>query len=208
MTTPSTHRRRGQRRQEILETLVAMLESENGARITTANLASQVGVSEAALYRHFPSKAKMYDGLLDFVEESLFSRINIIIKSETSALTSCPRIINLVLAFAEANPGVSRVLVGDALVGEDGRLHQRVVQIFARLETILRQVVRDADHQESLRTPFGLQATVNMMTLYINGKLLQFVRSGFEQMPTEHWEEQWTAMSKSLFRISVLGSQP
>lgn len=208
MTTPSTQRRRGQRRQEILETLVVMLESENGKRITTANLASQVGVSEAALYRHFPSKAKMYDGLLDFVEESLFSRINTIIKSESSALSSCPRIINLVLAFAEANPGVSRVLVGDALIGEDNRLHQRVVQIFARLETILRQVIRDADHQESLRTPFGQQATVNMMTLYINGKLLQFVRSDFEQMPTEHWQEQWTAMCKSLFRISVPGSQP
>ncbi len=207
MTTPLTQKRRGQRRQEILETLVIMLESENGGRITTAKLASQVGVSEAALYRHFPSKAKMYDSLLDFVEESLFTRINSIIKNEPSALTRCPRIINLVLAFCGANPGVCRVLVGDALIGEDHRLHQRVVQLFARLETILRQVVRDADHQESLRTPFGQQASVNMMTVYINGKLLQFVRSDFEQVPTDHWEEQWTAMSKSLFRISAPGSQ-
>ena len=203
MTTPSTQKRRGKRRQEILETLVIMLEDQNGGRITTANLASKVGVSEAALYRHFPSKAKMFDGLLDFVEESLFSRINTILKNENSALTQCPKILNLVLAFAEANPGVCRILAGDALMGEDSRLQQRVAQIFARLETILRQIVRDADHKESLRTPFGQQATVDMMTLYVNGKLLQYVRSGFKQKPTEYLEEQWSAMSKSLFKVSM-----
>ena len=202
MTTPATQKRRGQRRQEILETLVGMLE-KNDARITTANLASQVGVSEAALYRHFPSKAKMFDSLLDFVEDSLFSRINTILKNEDSALTQCPRIINLVLAFAEANPGVCRILAGEALSGEDLRLQQRVVQIFARLETNLRQVVRNADHKESLRTPFGQAATIDMMMLYINGKLLQYIRSGYKQKPTEHWEEQWSAMSKSLFKLSV-----
>jgi TetR/AcrR family transcriptional regulator len=203
MTTPAAHKRRGNRRQEILETLVRMLEADKGGRITTANLADTIGVSEAALYRHFPSKAKMYDGLLDFVEESLFSRVNSILKSEPSALERCPRIINLVLAFAESNAGICRLLVGDALMGEDQRLQQRVAQIFARLETTLRQVLREADLQESLRTPFGLSATVNMMTTYLDGKILQFVRSGFETKPTENWEDQWTAMSKSLFRMSV-----
>lgn len=203
MTTTATKERRGNRRQEILETLVRMLEKDKGGRITTASLAAKIGVSEAALYRHFPSKAKMYDGLLDFVEESLFSRINNILKTESSALERCPRIVHLVLAFAESNAGICRLLVGDALMGEDQRLQQRVAQIFARLETTIRQLLREAEHQESLRTPFGLNATVNMITLYLDGKILQFVRSGFEQMPTENWEDQWTAMSKSLFRISV-----
>lgn len=203
MTTPAAQKRRGNRRQEILETLVRMLETENGGRITTANLAGKIGVSEAALYRHFPSKAKMYDGLLDFVEESLFSRINTILKAESSALERCPRIISLVLAFAESNAGICRLLVGDALVGEDQRLQQRVTQIFARLETTFRQVLREADLQESLRTPFGLSASLNMITIYLDGKILQYVRSGFQSMPTENWEDQWTAMSKSLFRISV-----
>ncbi|MBT5331590.1 MAG: nucleoid occlusion factor SlmA [Porticoccaceae bacterium] len=203
MSTPATKKRRGNRRQEILETLVRMLEKENGGRITTANLAAKIGVSEAALYRHFPSKAKMYDGLLDFVEESLFSRINSILNSEASALDRCPRIIHLVLAFAESNAGLCRLLAGDALMGEDQRLQQRVNQIFARLETTIKQVLREAELQESLRTPFGLGATVNMLTLYLDGKILQYVRSGFEKKPTENWEDQWTAMSKSLFRISV-----
>ena len=205
MTTPATQKRRGQRRQEILETLVIMLEDQKGERITTAKLAAEVGVSEAALYRHFPSKAKMYDGLLDFVEESIFSRINTILKNETSALTQCPRILNLVLGFAEANPGVCRILAGDALLGEDRRLQQRVVQIFARLESILRQVIREAEHKESLRTPFGQQATVDMMTTIINGKLLAYVRSGYKQKPTDCIEEQWSALSKSLFKISMGG---
>lgn len=203
MTSETTKKRRGNRRQEILETLVRMLEKEQGGRITTASLAGRIGVSEAALYRHFPSKAKMYDGLLDFVEESLFSRINSILKTESSALERCPRIIHLVLAFAESNAGICRLLAGDALMGEDQRLQQRVSQIFARIETTLKQVLREADLQESLRTPFGLAATVNMMTVYLDGKMLQYVRSGFAAKPTESWEDQWTAMSKSLFRISV-----
>jgi TetR/AcrR family transcriptional regulator len=203
MTTAATQKRRGNRRQEILETLVRMLEKENGGRITTASLAAKIGVSEAALYRHFPSKAKMYDGLLDFVEESLFSRINNILKTESSALERCPRIIHLVLAFSESNAGICRLLAGDALMGEDQRLQQRVAQIFARLETTLKQVLREADLQESLRTPFGLAASVNMMTIYLDGKILQYVRSGFQLKPTENWEDQWTAMSKSLFKISV-----
>ena len=203
MTTEATKKRRGNRRQEILETLVRMLEKEQGNRITTAALAAKIGVSEAALYRHFPSKAKMYDGLLDFVEESLFSRINSILKTETSALERCPRIIHLVLAFAESNAGICRLLVGDALMGEDQRLQQRVSQIFARIETTLKQILREADLEESLRTPFGLGATVNLMTIYLDGKLVQFVRSGYELKPTENWEDQWTAMSRSLFRISV-----
>lgn len=203
MTTEATKKRRGHRRQEILETLVRMLEDGNGGRITTASLAEKIGVSEAALYRHFPSKAKMYDGLLDFVEESLFSRINTILKNESSALERCPRIIHLVLAFTESNAGICRLLVGDALMGEDQRLQQRVKQIFARLETTIRQVLREADLQESLRTPFGLSASVNLITLYLDGKILQYVRSGFNAKPTDNWEAQWTALSKSLFKISA-----
>lgn len=196
-------RPRGERRQEILETLVSMLEAGSAEKITTASLAARIGVSEAALYRHFPSKARMYDGLLDFVEEALFSRIATIIDTEQSALEQIPRIINLVLAFAENNPGISRIMTGHALIGEDPRLETRNAQIFSRIETQLRQIVREADHREGLRTPYGQAVSVNLCSAFMEGKLLQFVRSGFRQKPTENWQEQWTALSKSLFRLHM-----
>ena len=208
MTTPATAQRRGQRRDEILQVLADMLQSNGSDRITTASLAAKVGVSEAALYRHFASKAKMYDGLLDFVETSIFTRVNTIVEREDSALDQLPRIVNLVLAFAEANPGISRVLSGHALMGEDARLQQRSAQIFARLETLMKQIVRTAEHSEGLRTPHGQTASVNLLMAYIDGKIAQYVRSGFKQNPTEQWEDQWTALSKSLFRISVHSAQP
>ena len=139
-------RQKGQRKQEILETLATMLEQSPGARITTAALAEQVGVSEAALYRHFPSKTKMFEGLIEFIEETLFTRIAIIIKEQQSALVQCERIVALLLGFAEKNPGITRLMTGDVLTGETERLRNRVGQLFDRLETQLKQILREAEY--------------------------------------------------------------
>jgi AcrR family transcriptional regulator len=128
-------RERGQRREQILQVLAGMLQDNPGGRITTAALAAQVGVSEAALYRHFPSKARMFEGLIAFIEETLFTRITAIVAEPEPAVTQCGKIVMLVLGFAEKNPGISRVLNGDALSGEHERLRVRVSQIFDRLET-------------------------------------------------------------------------
>mgnify|MGYP000029431372 CR=1 FL=1 len=128
--------RKTNRREEILQALAQMLESTDGAsRITTAKLAKQVGVSEAALYRHFPSKARMFEGLIEFIEETLFSRINKIINEEKDTATRCQLILHLILGFAEKNPGITRILNGDALMGEQDRLRERIAQLFERLET-------------------------------------------------------------------------
>ena len=138
------------RRQQILEALAAMLEAAPGERITTAGLAKQVGVSEAALYRHFPSKAKMFEGLIEFVEEAVFSRVNAIINEEQSAVARLEKVMVLLLGFAEKNPGISRILNGDALAGETERVRDRVVQFYERLETQIKQILRDAEIHESM----------------------------------------------------------
>src|SRR5690606_11558534 len=122
------------RRQQILEALAQMLEASPGERITTAGLARTVGVSEAALYRHFPSKSKMFEGLIEFIEETVFSRVTLILSEEPDAAVRCEKILGLLLAFAERNPGISRILTGDALAGETERLRNRVAQLYERLE--------------------------------------------------------------------------
>ncbi len=140
------------RRDHILQALAAMLESQPGARITTAALAKEVGVTEAALYRHFPSKAKMFEGLIEFVEEVVFSRVTLILQEDEDALSRCEKILTLLLVFTERNPGITRILNGDALTGEHERLQARIAQFFDRLETQLRQVLRDAELKHSLGT--------------------------------------------------------
>ena len=129
-----------------------MLESNPGGKITTAALAAEIGVSEAALYRHFPSKARMFEGLIDFMEDTIFSRISRILNEGSTALVQCEKIILLVLTFAEKNPGISRVLNGDALVGETERLRDRASQVFNRLDTQLKQIFREAEIKEGLRS--------------------------------------------------------
>jgi TetR/AcrR family transcriptional regulator len=136
------------RREQILQALALMLEEDSGKRITTAALARQVGVSEAALYRHFPSKARMFEGLIEFIEASLFERIRRILDDEPSALARCETIVQLVLAFAEKNPGLSRLMDGDVLTGETARLRTRMSQLFERLETQFKQVLREAELRE------------------------------------------------------------
>ncbi|MEM9254405.1 MAG: nucleoid occlusion factor SlmA [Pseudomonadota bacterium] len=198
--------RKSQRRQEILEALAQMLEANPGDRITTAGLAKQVGVSEAALYRHFPSKSKMFEGLIEFIEETLFSRINMILAEEQNALRRCEKMLMLLLAFAERNPGITRILTGDALAGETDRLHKRVAQLFDRFETQLKQVIRDAEMREGLRPVISLPAAANLLMAAAEGRISQYVRSGFQRLPTAGWPEQWQQLSSGFFREAV--SQP
>lgn len=169
-----------------------MLEASPGARITTAALAKQVGVSEAALYRHFPSKTKMFEGLIEFIEESLFVRASAIAAdAEISGLQKCENILKVLLVFTERNPGITRILTGDALAGETERLHSRVVQVFDRLETQLKQILREAELREGIKFELSIASLVNLWLASVEGKISQFVRSQFRVTPTSQWDEQW-----------------
>ena len=198
--------RKSQRRQQILEALAQMLEANPGNRITTAGLARQVGVSEAALYRHFPSKSKMFEGLIEFIEETLFSRINIILNEEQAAAARCEKMRMLLLAFTERNPGITRILTGDALAGEAERLHQRVAQLFDRFETQLKQVIREAEMREGLRPVIPLPAAANLLMATAEGRISQYVRSDIQRPPTADWAQPWELLIGGFFREAV--SQP
>ena len=189
--------RRGERRQIILETLAHMLEKNQGEHITTAQLARAVGVSEAALYRHFPSKAKMFEGLLEFIEETLFTRINKIIAEESRAETRIQNILFLLLGFAGKNPGMARLLYGDVLVGETERLRKRVAQIYERIETQMKQILREAEVNENLRLPVNDVAV--LLLAVVEGSITRFVRSEFKSSPVAGWERQWEMLRKSVF---------
>ncbi|WP_020681091.1 nucleoid occlusion factor SlmA [Marinobacterium rhizophilum] len=191
------------RSEQILQALAHMLENNPGQRITTAALAREVGVSEAALYRHFPSKARMFEGLISFIEDTLFSRVTLILGSDQGAIRQCEQILTLVLAFVERNPGMARILTGDALAGETDRLRARVHQVFERLETQLRQILREAELREGLRTHTTAGATANLMMAAIEGRIRQFVRSEFRQRPTELWPDQWPRLATGLFRVAA-----
>lgn len=190
------------RREQILQALAHMLETHPGQRITTAALAREVGVSEAALYRHFPSKARMFEGLIGFIEETLFSRIKRIIQSDIPATRQCEQILTLLLAFVEKNPGMARILTGDALSGETDRLRVRVNQLFERLETQLKQVMREAELKEGLRTEIPAGSAANLAIAAAEGRIRQFVRSEFKRRPTEFWPEQWARLGSGLFRAA------
>ncbi|MFT6958494.1 MAG: TetR/AcrR family transcriptional regulator [Halieaceae bacterium] len=200
--------KKSQRRQQILEALAQMLEANPGNRITTAGLAKQVGVSEAALYRHFPSKSKMFEGLIEFIEDTLFSRIKLIISEEPTAAARCEKMLLLLLAFAERNPGITRILTGDALAGESERLHQRVAQLFDRFETQLKQVIREAEMREGLRPQIPLAAAANLLMAAAEGRISQFVRSGFQRAPTADWQDQWDLLMRGFFREAITQTMP
>jgi TetR/AcrR family transcriptional regulator len=192
--------KRGERRQSILETLARMLQEHSGERITTAELAKAVGVSEAALYRHFPSKAKMLEGLLDFIEESLFSRINRILTEEPDAETRIRNILFLILGFADKNPGMARLLYGDVLTGETERLRKRVVQIYDRLEAQLKQVLREADLNQTQRATIPEMA--GLLLAFVEGRIARFVRSEYRDSPVKGWEKQWEMLRASYRLLS------
>ncbi|MCG6658305.1 nucleoid occlusion factor SlmA [Halomonas campisalis] len=193
------------RREQILQALALMLEEDSGKRITIAALARQVGVSEAALYRHFPSKARMFEGLIGFIEETLFERITRILEEVPEALPRCGQILTLLLAFAEKNPGLSRLLDGGVLTGETARLRLRIHQLFERLETQLKQVLREAELREGRRPSLPVSAAANLLLAHAEGRISQYVRSDFQRRPTEHWEDQWALLSAQLLREA---SQP
>ncbi len=188
------------RRDAILQSLAHMLEATPGGRITTAALAAEVGVSEAALYRHFPSKAKMFEGLIEFIETTLFSRIGRIRQDEPDGAAQCEQILTLLLAFCERNPGITRLLTGDALTGETDRLRARVQQLFDRLETELKQVLREAELRDGLRPVLPVALAANLLLATAEGRITQYVRSEFRRSPTEYWSEQWRVLTGAFFR--------
>ena len=188
------------RRDEILQSLAHMLQATPGGRITTAALAADVGVSEAALYRHFPSKEKMFEGLIEFIETTLFSRISRIREEEQDAPAQCEQIVTLLLTFCERNPGITRLLTGDALTGETDRLRGRVQQLFDRLETELKQILREAELRQGLRTALPVNLAANLLLAAAEGRIIQYVRSEFRRSPTEYWAEQWRVLTASFFR--------
>ncbi|MES9965889.1 MAG: nucleoid occlusion factor SlmA [Sedimenticola sp.] len=186
------------RKQLILEALASELERNPGVRITTASLAQACGISEAALYRHFASKAKMFEGLIGFAEETVFARINQILEEDKDTRSRSAKVLYLMLAFADRNPGITRVLLGDALVGETERLHLRVEQFFSRLETQFRQILREARMREG-GDAGSAETGAGMMLALVEGRMHQFLRTRFRISPLEDWEAQWVLLESALF---------
>lgn len=187
------------RRQIILEALAGELEKSPGERITTAVLARASGVSEAALYRHFASKARMLEGLIEFAEESVFARINQIMESEKSTSKRCSKVLYLLLAFADRNPGITRVLLGDALVGERERLHARVEQFFARIETQFRQILREAKIREQEQQSVDAELGACLLLNLVEGRMQHFLRTRFRVSPLLEWDRHWALIEPCLF---------
>ena len=179
----------GERRIQILQALAGMLEQPGAERVTTSALAARLDVSEAALYRHFASKAQMFEGLIEFIEQSVFTLVNQIIERETNHAVRLRKIVTLVLQFAEKNPGMTRVMAGDALVFENERLQERMNQFFDKLEASLKQTLREASATTSTETPtVDAQVRASVITAFMLGRLQRFSRSGFKRPPTEHLE--------------------
>ena len=183
----------GERKQQILETLANMLEKPTREKITTASLAAKLDVSEAALYRHLASKAQMFEGLIEFIEQSLFGLINKIGAEETNGISQVRRIITVMLLFAEKNPGMTRVLIGDALVNEDDRLQLRINQLFDRVESTLKQSLRISEAQTGRKVDAESQA--NLMLCFVIGRWHQFAKSGFKRLPMEYVQQQLTYLN-------------
>jgi len=185
------------RRRQILEALARELESRPGARVTTARLAEVVGVSEAALYRHFSSKARMFEALIEFAEESVFGTLGRIVREEPAPIERVAYCTRVLLMFSERNPGITRVLLGDALVGENDALRRRVDQLFERVETQLRQILREGG-SDWVSGTVAESATVNALAALllgvIEGRMRRYVRSGFARRPLEGWEAQWSML--------------
>lgn len=199
VATPPARKRPkpGERRIQILQALAEMLEQPDADRITTAALAARLGVSEAALYRHFASKAQMFEGLIEFIEQSVFTLVNQIAdRAQTdvvddAAAPAKPRqagiMVTMVLQFAEKNPGMTRVMVGDALVFENARLQQRMNQFFDKIEAMLRQSLRPVVEGSGTDTPsVDAQVMASALTAFLVGRLHRYARSGFKRLPSEH----------------------
>jgi len=183
----------GERKQQILQVLAEMLQNPKAEKITTAALAARLDVSEAALYRHFASKAQMFEGLIEFIEQTVFGLINKISAEEENGIKQVRAILSMLLGFAEKNPGMTRVLIGDALVNEDERLQARINQFHDRLEATLRQCLRVAATQGSEEPEPAARA--NLLLSYVIGRWHLYAKSGFKRLPTESWDRQWPLLA-------------
>ena len=188
--TPTRKRPKpGERRVQILQALATMLEQPGAERVTTAALAAKLDVSEAALYRHFASKAQMFEGLIEFVEQTVFGLSNQITERETQPAARVGKIITMLLQFGEKNPGMARVMVGDALVFENERLHQRMNQLFDKLESTFKQALRELGEASGSAAPTAdANVRASVLVSFCIGRLQRYARSGFKRMPTEHLE--------------------
>ncbi len=187
------------RRLQILETLARELQSKPGSKITTAALAKAVGVSEAALYRHFASKAQMFEALIEFAEEAVFGLFNQIMREEKDTAKRCHQLIFVVLRFGERNPGIVRVLMGDILVGEHERLRQRVSRFFSRIETQFKQVLREHNLTEDTGKDVDeISHQAQLLLSVLQGRLNRFVSEDFKESPVSHWNDNWLLMKNGL----------
>jgi len=190
----STRRKPGARRLQILQTLAAMLEDPKGEKVTTAALAERLSVSEAALYRHFASKAQMFEGLIEFIETTIFGLINDIASRETSGLKQARSTVLMLLEFAQTNRGMTRVLIGDALVNENERLQERMNQMFERIESSLKQSFRLAVTASELPADFDPAARAGLVVAYVIGRWHRFAKSGFRKLPADGVDVQLPAL--------------
>lgn len=187
------------RREEILQALAQMLESSDGSqRITTAKLAANVGVSEAALYRHFPSKTRMFDSLIEFIEDSLITRINLILQDEKETFNRLRLILLLILGFAERNPGLTRIMTGHALMFEQDRLQGRISQLFERIEAQLRQVLKERKLREGKGFIVDETLLASQLLAFCEGMLSRYVRSEFRYRPTQDFDGRWPLLASQL----------
>jgi TetR/AcrR family transcriptional regulator len=188
----------GERKTQILQTLAQMLEHPTAGKITTAALAAQLDVSEAALYRHFSGKAQMFEGLIEFIEQTLFALVNKITTEEKSGVRQTEAILGVLLGFAQKNRGMTRVLIGDALVNEDARLQLRINQLHDRLEAAIKQALRFGLTQQELGAETDVAAEANVLMSFVAGRWHQFAKSGFKRDPVELWGRQWRQLMEGV----------
>lgn len=186
---------RPSRRDAILHALLEMLENDPGVRITTAGLARAVGVTEAALYRHFPSKRKMFEALVEFAEDAVFTRCQTILQEQDDARVQLQQLTHLVLVFAERNPGLCTVLTGDALMGENEALRRRASQFFERLETQIRQVIKEGEIRQGLKFHASAVRGADWVMVFIEGRIQRYIRSGFERKPSVDFDGCWPSVA-------------
>jgi len=186
------------RRDEILRTIAYQLENNPGAPIRTASLAKAIGISEAALYRHFPSKAKMFEALIQFAEDTIFTRVTIIHKEQKSVFIRCKATVHLLLTFADRNPGIIGILTGNAIMGENEKLRIRVTQFFDRLEMQIKQFLREGVMHKELNENCNITMLANFISAHISGKINQFQHSNFKKSPLIHDDEQWELLLQLL----------
>lgn len=191
------------RRQQILEALAAQLEQAPGQRITTAGLARAVGVTEAALYRHFPSKARIFEGLIEFAEDSVFGLLNRVMEDESNAAARIDGMLRVILGFADRNAGIARLLHGDVLTGEHERLRARVTQFYDRVETQLRQVFRESKLGGDIGLAGDAEKLAALSSAVVLGRIDRFVSSEFGRRPLDGWDQQWLLLAPALFRAGV-----